>query len=266
MPVFSGGYSQKSNPVDEDKILFADSQNANAIVAVRKKDLQKSLAGGLLGETKYFKTSGVWNKPENLKYIIVEVQAAGGGTGGAGATTTGANAAEASGGGGGEYAKLKIMADDLSATETVTVGAGGVGRSSGTSTGGTGGASQFGSHLSANGGEGGQYMAGTTGNTYNIGGLGGEGGFGDADIRITGGDGGSACVVAGSTLGTGRQSFGGGSRLSTLSYPIGPSTTAVSRPGSKYGGGSAGARNGGNTSYAAGSAGGAGIVIVSEYY
>lgn len=101
-------------------------------------------------------TSGVWVKPANLRYVIVELVGGGGGSGG----STDANFISGGGGGGG-YAKKIIPASALGATETVTIGAGGTGGAGSTnSAGGVGGTTSFGSYVSATGGTGGLASAG----------------------------------------------------------------------------------------------------------
>jgi hypothetical protein len=139
-----------------------------------------------------FIASGVWTKPAGMTYVIVEVVSGGGG--GVGSTSAG-------GGGGGGYARVKIRADDLAATVSVTVGAGGTQAVDG-------GASSFGSivvpggkgAVNANGGDaggyggpiGGQNTAGTPVSLNGVfGGAGGDYGApgGNSDYGPGGGDG-----------------------------------------------------------------------------
>ena len=68
----------------------------------------------------YTTTGNTWSKPAGLSFVIVECQGAGGG--GAG-STVGTNMG--SGGGAGGYARKKIAAASLGATETLIVGTGG---------------------------------------------------------------------------------------------------------------------------------------------
>lgn len=249
---------------DQDGSLKAGAVDVAGVIAdqvIETKIGTKAIVGG----TEYFTSSGTWTKPANLKFVEVEVQAGGGGTGVAGSTVA-SEASEASGGGGGEYARGKILAADLAATEAITVGAGGAGRTTATTTpGGTGGTSSFGSHITAIGGEGGVYMAGTTGSMFNQGGSGGSGGTG-GDMRIPGGDGNPAVVSSGATINSGRKNSGGASFLSTTVNATGSATNGNAVAGHNYGGGSAGARNGISEAFRAGADGGAGIVIVHEYF
>ena len=101
-------------------------------------------------------TSGIWVKPANLRYLIVEMVGGGGGSGG----STDANFISGGGAGGG-YAKKVIPASALGSTETITIGAGGsAGTGSTNSAGGVGGTTSFGSYVSATGGSGGSAPAG----------------------------------------------------------------------------------------------------------
>lgn len=178
-----------------------------------------------------------WTKPAGLKYVIVEVQAAGGN--GAAGVDNGASGTPGASGGGGGYSRKLIAAATLGSTETVTIGT-------------IAATSSFGSHLSATGG------ASASGATRGLGGIGSNG-----DINARGGDGtntdsgvavnGSGPVGGGSVLGS---NGGGGSSSSAGS---------VATDGGLYGGGGGGGM--GNASVGtAGGAGGAGIVIVTEYY
>lgn len=175
-----------------------------------------------------------WNKPSNLAYIVVEVQAAGGNGGTANNDVGG-------GGGGGGYARKIIDAASLGATETVTIGA-------------VGASSSFGSHCSATPGSNG------SGNTAGGGGTGSGG-----DINVDGGGGaagGAGATGSGSNngmgSGTGGSSFfGAGGR--------GVTTGSTGGAGGAYGGGGAGGAGSGAGNQAGG-AGGPAIVIVTEYY
>lgn len=105
-----------------------------------------------------YTSSDVWTKPAGLREVFVLV--AGGGGGGSGAGRRAGAITGASGGGGGAVRWLRIDASLLGPTETVTIGAGGIGgpgsnaNINGTN-GGAGGTTSFGSLLSAAGGSGG---------------------------------------------------------------------------------------------------------------
>ena len=98
-----------------------------------------------------FTASGTWTKPANCTFVYVECI----GAGGSGSHST-VQTSNQSGGAGGGYADILLRASDLAGTVTVTVGAGGAGVLSNiNANGNNGGASFFGTHLSAPGGRGG---------------------------------------------------------------------------------------------------------------
>lgn len=169
-----------------------------------------------------------WTKPAGLKYVVVEVQAAGGTTGTATATDMGSG-----GGGAGGYSKKLIQASSLGVTETVTIGA-------------PTASSSFGSHCSA--------TSGTGVTNANAGGAGGTG---------TGGD----INVTGQTGYAGRDTVMGGAGGSSVLGFGGPVITAAGTGASPtgYGGGGGGPFCSGTTDQG-GATGGPAIVIVTEYY
>lgn len=188
-----------------------------------QKDLRKFFNLPTPPITRVFISSGTWNKPLGLKYVVVEVQ--GGGGGGAGVSATGSEHKGGAGGGAGGYSRKIIKNTDLGSTETVTVGGGGAGGSAGNNSGVSGNTSSFGSHCSASGGSGGEQ-----GDTSNgDGGVGGSGSGGDLNIdggggggysqannrKVAGGHGGSSFFGAGArarsnAAGVNGGAYGGG--------------------------------------------------------
>src|SRR5690242_14541441 len=136
-------------------------------------------AGMRLLETNVFKADGTWTRNPNADLLLVDVIAGGGGGASADASFG------ASGGGGGARVCEFILARDVGATESVTVGAQ-------ANAGVAGNLSAFGStptpHLAAYGG--GQGRLGTTGSPDSGGGGGGlqtAGGVGQDNASSAGG-------------------------------------------------------------------------------
>jgi len=200
-----------------------------------------------------FTTTGAgatWTKPSGLSAVIVEV--VGGGGGGGGSSNTG----RAGGGGGaGGYARKRILAATLGATETVVAGAGGAGGGSGASVAGS--TSSFGTHVTATGGAGGS----SAGNV----GAGGAGGVGaSGDLNAEGGDGGYGYEVGTPSLvigGAGGNSYFGAGAPQVIELTAINTGTA----GNLYGGGGSGSSNTDGTDTTGGT-GAQGVVIVTEFY
>lgn len=208
--------------------------------------------GGSYRKTIYL-ASTTWTKPDGLVKVIVTVQAGGGGSGGCASTVS--NGCSASGAGGGA-AIADIDADDLSATETITVGSGGTPGASGANAGGTGGSSSFGTHAVATGGGGGATASGTSNRWPPV----ATGGVGTAgDILLRGGTNGIEATVS-SLI----NSWPGGA--SAMGHAGGVAVTGGngSSAEANSGAGAGGSQtNGFNRS---GGTGGSGYVIVEEFF
>lgn len=226
-----------------------------------------------------FTSDGTWTKDTGLVGIFVRAWGGGGSGGGLQSQD-----ADLGGGGGGGYQEAWFSASDLSATETVTVGTGGAGVTSGS--GNNGEDTTFGSLLTAlrglagasnggsaaAGGDGGDIQAGSTtfrgaGGSIN-GGVGlfwGGGGGGGANGTTGVGDGGNALFGGG----------GGGCAISESGGTEDNGTGGTSVYGGNGGAGSIvgngvtgsvpGGGGGGSYSGTSG-AGGDGLVIVYEFY
>jgi len=200
-----------------------------------------------------------WTKPANFNddsFIEVCVTSGGGGSGGNASTGSG-QAAESGSGGAGATSYKKIMSGDLSATETVTVGAGGTAGAAGNNAGGAGGTSSFGSHVSCTGGGGGNGGAATTlgASTRGLGGLATGG-----DLNMQGGDGCAGAV---------RDGVPSINTQGGVSFYTGYRTHAGSGsglPGNSYGGGATGCSSTASNAVRAGAVGGAGVITVKEHY
>ena len=194
----------------------------------------------------------------NLRAIISEVMGGGAGGGGVDNPTTG-EGGYAAGGGGGGYSRKFILASALSASETVTIGAGGAGGSGTPTAGVPGGSSSFGSHHEGYGGGGGTGATCTTGQSWTYEGVGG--GQSSGDFGRAGGSG-----MRGLGVGTvpGQVGAGGDSYFAPMALDYtNNSSTSVGGAGKGYGGGGGGAYSRDATgSAAAGGAGAPGIVIV----
>lgn len=215
-------------------------------------------------ETVYFTTNGSFTKASYPWLRAVKVKlVGGGGAGGGAAATTSTQGSAGAGGAGAGYAEKFILASSLSASETVTVGAGGVPVTGGT--GGSGGQSSFGSHATGDGGNGGTINAATAG-TAGVAGPDGAGGTGDLVIR--GQRGGGRLVVGGSSfqqMGNGGASHLGFGYVDNTIFTFLGSNPGNAPSSNSYGGAGNGSRNGGAQSAISGGAGASGIVIVELY-
>lgn len=208
--------------------------------------------------TQVFTSNGTYTPTTNMKYCIIEVVGGGGGSGGR-ATTPAGEGSAAGGGGAGGYARGTFSAATIGVSKAVTVGAAGAAGTAGANNGGTGGTTSVDVLLTATGGTGGTGATSVATASYASfsGGSGGSGTGGD--FQATGGAGGSAMNIAFQLNigGFGGNSFFGGGGLG--------SDGSDGVAGTSYGGGGSGPAKGENTTQQAGKAGGAGIVIVTEY-
>lgn len=202
-----------------------------------------------------------------LRAIDVQIKGGGGGAGGCGATD-GTQASEGGGGGGGAYARKFITADLLGSSETITIGQGGAGATAGANTGGTGGTTTFTisdagtADLVANGGGGGDGMAGTSSQATAFSGVGGARGSG-GDLDISGDSGGNGRVTGGAGTSI-RANWGGGGPLTRVVLTSAVDSNGAS--GARYGGGASGPRNGVNEVARGGQDGNNGVCIVDLYF
>lgn len=212
-------------------------------------------------EIQIFTTDGTWNKADGARFVEIEVLGGGGGGGGAGTAAASQNSA-GSGGGAGGYAWSMKDADDLAASEPVTVGVGGTAVAN--TSGGNGGGSSFGTHVVVGGGTGGIIRASNGVSHWQEGGAGGTATVGDLLIPGESGVGSCGLGVYGSGGQGGNSKYGSGGRQRGTG---GTGTPLSGYAATGYGAGGGGAlctgvvavtRNGG--------VGAPGIVIVKTYF
>lgn len=206
-----------------------------------------------------FTSGGTWTKPAGAQRVYVQAW----GAGGSGARRD-TSPSGGSGGGGGEYRDYMFNASALGATETVTIGTGGVSITAGAVVSGNdGGNTTFGSFLTAVGGAGGvgSGAGGASGAT--------QAGYG-ADQRNSGAGGvsntsdpGQGCIYGGGGGGGAQAGAGSGGAGGVSAYGgnggLGGGQGVNGVAGSQPGGG------GGGTRDANSGAGGDGQVIVTSF-
>ena len=231
-----------------------------------------------------FAASGTWTKRPLLKEV--NVMAIGGGGGGGGGRRGAVGSARIAGAGGqaGGYTERQLDADALSATHSITIGAGGTaGAAAGADAtdggaGGIGGDSSFGSLCIGLGGSGGAGGVAGTGPTSapNIGvgtvagpagGAAFSTGLGSAGVRsgYCGGSGGSGIgITAANSTGAGYVGGSGATSISVASGGAGGAANTDGNPGASqpstftggFGGGGGGGGGGSSITLGAGGAGG----------
>jgi hypothetical protein len=294
---FTGDISVPAEAYDE--AAWNGSNEAPTKDAIRDKvEAITAVGGSTAVQVDIYTTPGAatWNKPTGAKFVVVDVIGGGGGGGSGILNSAGTNRSGGSGGTGSARSEGRLAAAALSASVTVTVGAGGAGGASNASAGSNGGDSSFGSYCFAGGGRGGASSAagsagispantvfgtfapqssgagvtsGTAGSgqpsTGAAGSGGGAGGINGSNTTGTPGSGGKApSYVTG--VQSGSSGAGGGGAAGTLGSKNGSAaadrTAGDTRPGEGGGGGypsndgSTAAGNGGNGQFPGGGGGG----------
>lgn len=211
--------------------------------------------------TIYYDGNGTFTKADYPGIRAVRVRCVGGGGGGGGAKAAASSQhASGGGGGGGGYAESFLLASALGASETVTVGLGGVGVSAQSGT--TGGESSFGSLCSAWGGD-----PGSVGNSVATAAIGQGGWGGTLGIGDLGADGDTGSPGVGyASIGIGGN--GGGSQLGGSPKADFDATAAASlggRDAFSYGAGACGAASNAGGAANIGGDGYHGVVIVEVF-
>ncbi|MFH3036164.1 hypothetical protein ABK861_00545 [Enterobacter hormaechei] len=247
-----------------------DNGNTSAILTNFLNALKANTTGRLLN-VRTFTASGTYTPTTGTKKIRVRIVGGGGAGGGAAASTSSVTLAAGHGGSAGTYGETGLI--DASSLSSVAVTVGSAGTSSAGGNGTSGGASSFGTFISAPGGTGGNYGASGTATFSLVPDLAqtadcsgssvllnvpGEGGWGQMSFA-TGTAGGTT------TTSSAKGGRGGNSVLGGGGYAL--TNNSVPGSGTGYGAGGAGAAttyiNG--TSAVAGGAGSSGIVIIEEY-
>jgi len=237
---------QFNNPLPFSEITELFGKDGTEFGKFNAADVFALGESGRLKNIIYMTESGVYEKPEGLKFIIVKLLGGSGSVSGKG-STIGENNTQAIGpsGPGGMCIK-KIEASLLSGSEIVTIGLGGIAAAASAS-GNTGETTSFGIHCSATGGEGTIYIAPGSGARVQPGANGGIGVGGD--LNLSG-------IVGGTSF--------------AAYYSTSPAV-GVYVPGSRglsgglFGNGMPGTYQTGNTSASASSAGNPGGAIIEEY-
>lgn len=146
-----GGTGASLTDPNADRLMFWDDSAGSVAWLTPGTGLTISgttiTASGGTVNRQVFDASGTWTKPSSGTVALIECWG-GGGSGGRGSTSGG-------GGGGGGYSYLLTPLSNLTATVTVTVGAGGASRTGSNQSGASGGNTTFGSYLTGYGGAGG---------------------------------------------------------------------------------------------------------------
>jgi hypothetical protein len=247
-----------SLPTDGSEAMAADMNmggfsitNVNLVDGV---DISAALVAGTAVQT--FTANGTYTP--NAKMLFCDVEAWGGGGGGGGAAGTAAGQSSCTtGGNGGAYARVRLTAAQVGASQAVTIGAGGAGGGAGAN-GSPGNNTTLGSLLSARGGEGGVTTAAAA-NTFTT--------ANSTNISATGDIKGYTQMAASSMWQVGVAFILGASGASGAlgGQVAGVSNTAGANANANTGAGGGGANNGASQAAHAGGVGGSGFMIITEY-
>ena len=215
-----------------------------------------------------FTSSGTYTPTANMLYCVVYVTAGGGGGGGASVSGSSGPGVSCGGGGGSGSTSWKVFsAIDIGVSQTVTVGAGGVGGNPGAS-GGTGGNSIFGSVITTHGGTGGLNCSGTaTAGSIILNTAGGAGGIvgTGGSINVPGSPGSPGFATTISSTSPGLSGNGAASYYQGGGLSVAPSSAGnAGNIGGAYGAGGSGAAANINSGQIGG-AGGGGIITILEF-
>jgi hypothetical protein len=240
------------------KAWNAPINQGNIDIAALEQKVHDNEFGRLLGIRK-FTANGLYVPTPGMKKV--RLRQCGGGAGSGGVATTSSTQTSASGGGAaGGYAEALLTAEDIGASQVVTIGAAGVaGVAAGV--GGPGGTTSLGALVSAPGGSpsgAGPAVAATAFNLF-AGGAPGALPTGGNLLNSAGAPGTAAMLVNASTIagngGSGPLGMGGNA-AGAVSAP---------NPGSGYGSGGGGVANGVSSAAKPGAPGAPGVMFLEEY-
>lgn len=205
-----------------------------------------------------FSTTGTYTPATGLLYAIAECVGGGGGGGGTAAATTGASAGGA--GGAGSYARIRLTASQIGASQAVTVPAAASGGAAGNNNGTAGSDVSLGTLLVCKGGGAG---GGSTQGTAGAIGAGGVAGTGDVAAHGASGIPGTnatiTTVIAFNSVG-GSSPWGGSQPPAAIAGGV-----VTGQTPSGYGAGGNGGVAQGSASTAAGGNGAPGYLVVTEF-
>lgn len=267
-----GALTHKASPTTSDLIVIQDQAAsgankyatlAEAIAAVSSGVTTLNGASGAVTWSvvkQTFTASGTYTPTTGMKYAVIRCGGAGGGGGGAAGGAGNSTGISAGGGGGaGSVSEKLVTASDIGASKAVTIGAAGTAGTAGNNAGGNGGDTSVGVLCIGKGGTGGGGAAVLANGPSGAGGVAGTG-----DDTPTGQPGGVGFGGVNTSVlpisGAGGSGLFGGGGASAIT-----STTAAGNAGSgKSSGGSGGVVYTGQAN-AAGGAGTAGYVTITEY-
>lgn len=238
--------------------MSLDPTNDSQVLAA----IKKIISGGRLLNTKVISSSGVYTKPDSVKFVIVDL-IGGGGAGGSPAQNGVGFTSGSGGGNSGCHARVLV---NVSGIETVdcTIGEGGIATAG--NNGGVGGDTSFGDFARVFGGNGGQLLASSNGlnRIYGMSPLRESYGSVNGALLLEfdfGHLGGDAIILSSGA----RAGFGGASALGGHTFGPGNDTPGIN--GTTYGGGGSGvvATNSSFGTDLLGGNGARGVIFIYEY-
>ena len=205
-----------------------------------------------------FASSGTYTPSNGLSYATIECWGAGGGGGGTRGTVGNANTG--GGGGAGGYSRKTVSSATIGASQTVTIGAGGIGVDGQDGTAGTD--TSVGTICIAKGGSPGEYGVTTSLGDGGLGGVAGTGDIAAPGMNGAGGTGAGISYAIEFLSGWGGSTFIGSAGQQIA---IGPSSTVNGRNATGYGCGGGGSVSNNIGTTGTGGSGSPGYVVITEF-